>query len=359
MKRSMLRGFVWVAIMTAVAAGAGAEPVSHDIRPGYGVDEIRWLSDYHPALKGTRGDTPIYVMRGDEPGGSVLVLGGTHSNEIAGVMAAVLLVERGEARQGTAYVIPHANNSAARRNDRSPLPYEGTVWLDPYEADLFALPTSSGMTRWFHYGSRITQEEDQGVPDSEVYVHAQTGYELAGWEARNLNRAYPGLADGTLTQQIAYAITQLIKTEAVDVEIDLHEAPTQNRLANMLVCHPRALDIGLFTVMDLEMAGLTLKIEASSSEFRGLSHRELGDATDVYAFLIESPNPAMDYVTASAPRAVDPLENLGSRVWLDLVTIQGLLATYTMMGVPGAGIEIAYPFDLNELRGAELGPFLR
>ncbi len=92
-------------------------PASHDIRPGYGVTDLRWLSDYLPALAGTPGDSPIYVMEGKEEGGTLLLLGGTHPNEIAAAMAAILCVERGEVSQGRVFVIPHTNNSAARYND--------------------------------------------------------------------------------------------------------------------------------------------------------------------------------------------------------------------------------------------------
>ncbi|MFC2095641.1 succinylglutamate desuccinylase/aspartoacylase family protein [Candidatus Bipolaricaulota bacterium] len=364
--RNVLHYVAVIALAVIVSAvGATAfEPTSHDIRPGPGVHELRWLSDYHPSLKGTPGDTPVYVMQGEEPGGSFLMLGGTHSNEIAGVMAAVLLVERGRVAKGTVYVIPHANNSGTRMNDQSPLTItidgQTATYYDPYPLEYFEFTTPSGEARAFHYGTRTTQLEDQGIPDPEVYVHAQTGYELTGWESRNLNRAYPGVADGTLTQQIAYGITQLVITEDVNVVLDLHEAPQNYRIADMVICHPRALDIGLFAILDLEAAGLPLKIEQSSEGFRGLSHRELGDHTNAYAFLIESSNPAMNWILdPDANDYPDPLENMGSRVWLDLKALQGLLSTYAMFEPQEDWIELVYPFDLDDLEGAYLGDFLR
>jgi len=340
------------------------EPTSHDIRPGPGVRELRWLSDYHPSLKGTPGDTQIYVMQGEEPGGTFLLLGGTHCNEIAGMMSTILLVERGIVKRGTVYVIPHANNSGSRKNDQSPLTMtmngETVTWYDPYPLEYFEFVTSLGETRYFHYGTRTTQLEDQGVPDPEVYVHAQTGYELTGWESRNLNRAFPGVADGTLTQQIAYGITQIIRSEDVDVVLDYHEAPENYRIADMLICHPRALDIGLFAVLEIEAAGIPIKIEQSSEEFRGLSHRELGDHTDAYAFLIESSNPAMNWITEPGQAGYpDPTENMGGRVHFGLSTIQGVLATYSMFEPEEKRIEIEFPFDLADLKGAYLGDYLR
>ena len=53
------------------------------IIPGPGVTEVRMLSEYFPGLEGTAGDTEIYVMEGEEEGGSVLILGGTHANEMS------------------------------------------------------------------------------------------------------------------------------------------------------------------------------------------------------------------------------------------------------------------------------------
>src|SRR5512140_3061401 len=62
--------------------------------PGPGVTRVVPLSSYHAGLKGTPGETDVYVLEGAEPGGAVLVLGGTHGDEPAGYLAAVVLVER-------------------------------------------------------------------------------------------------------------------------------------------------------------------------------------------------------------------------------------------------------------------------
>ena len=50
------------------------------------------------------------------------------------------------------------------------------------------------------------------------------GQSLSGSENRNINRTYPGKADGTLTEMMSYGIVQLINTENIDVTVDLHEA---------------------------------------------------------------------------------------------------------------------------------------
>src|SRR5690606_29654251 len=42
------------------------------------VTEVRRLSDYFPALTGSPGDTDVFILEGDAPGATVLVLGGVH-----------------------------------------------------------------------------------------------------------------------------------------------------------------------------------------------------------------------------------------------------------------------------------------
>ena len=50
------------------------------------------LSDYFDGIKDSPADTDVYIQEGEEPGGTMLILGGTHANEPAGFIAAVLLV---------------------------------------------------------------------------------------------------------------------------------------------------------------------------------------------------------------------------------------------------------------------------
>ncbi len=95
-------------------------------------------------------------------------------------------------------MIPRTNNSAFTHND----PQEGSP-------QRFTISTPHG-ERWFRYGSRATNPIDQW-PDPDVYIHASSGQQLSGSETRNLNRGYPGRPDGTLTEQICYGITELIK----------------------------------------------------------------------------------------------------------------------------------------------------
>lgn len=339
---------VGIVLIMGVSVAFAVDQVSHDIRPGYGVTETRWLSDYLPALANTSGDTPIYVMQGDSEGGTLLLFGGTHANEIAGIMAATLLVERGEVSQGTVIVIPHANNSAAQSNDGTRHP--GTPqWIE--------LANSSGETRRFRYGSRLTAAEDQD-PDPEVFVHPLGG-EIAGSEARNLNRNHPGKADGTLTEQISYALFQLAAEEGVDVVVDMHESSVTSRLAHMLVCHQRAMEIGAMAILDLEFDGILLKQEVSQVAFRGLSHREFGDHTDALAFLIETPNPGQEDAIQHPDVVNDSEAPLSRRVHTHLRTVKAILDNHGLMVSPDGRIAFEFPFPIDSLKGIDLGDVLR
>jgi hypothetical protein len=247
------------------------------IRRGPGVARVVRLSDWFQGIRGTRGDTEVYVLDSGHPGGTALVLGGSHANEPAGSMAAILLVENALPAAGRIIVIPHANASAMS-------------YTDPMEAAprTFAIAGASG-PRTFRHGSRATSPADQW-PDPDIYVHASSGQKLSGAETRNLNRAYPGRPDGNFTEKVAYAITSLIRREAIDVTVDLHEAAPEYPVINAIVAHERAMPVASAAILNLEFDGITMGLEPSPARLRGLSHRELGDATPTLAFLMESPN---------------------------------------------------------------------
>jgi len=349
-RRTLLRASVCVLVaIVSVSFVMTSASTSHDIRPGAGVSEIRWLSDYLPDLTGTAGDTEVYVLRGEKPGGSFLLLGGTHANEIAGVMAATLFVERATVTQGTVYVIPHTNNSASSYN--SGIYNAGTP-------EWFELTNSSGEVRQFRYGDRRTNPGDQEA-DPDVFIHEQSGLEFDGAEARNLNRNYPGKADGTLTQQMCFALFELAKREGIDVLVDMHESSLTGRLADTLVSHPRAIDIAAFSILDLELEGLALKQEVSSEEFFGLSHKEFGDRTNVLPFLIESSNPGQEGSILNPDVVNDPRSPLSDRVYLQLRTILAILTNHALLEGALTAIAFEFPFELSELLGADLGAFLR
>jgi len=247
------------------------------IVPGPGVTEITKLSNYFDGLKESPGDTAVYIFEGEKPGGSILVMGGTHPTEPAGLMTAVLLIENVEVEVGRLIVIPHNNAS-------------GFTWTEPGlgHPDRFYIETEEG-ARWFRFGARGTNPIHQW-PDPEIYTHYPSGQSLAPDEVRNLNRCFPGRPDGLLTEKIGYGISELIRKENIDVVVDLHEAPPEKPLINAIVAHERAADLAVLTALNLEMRDIKLRLESSPVTLRGLSHRELGDHTDAMSTLLETPN---------------------------------------------------------------------
>lgn len=281
MKGNKITGIIMIFLSLVIAFIAGKEFLkTRELEPivkGDGVTSMQKLSDYLPTLKGTRGDSDIYILQGKESGGSVLILGGTHPNEPAAFLTTVLLVENLKVDKGTVYIIPRANGSAMSHND-------------PQEASpqRFRIKTPYG-ERWFRFGSRATNPLDQW-PDPDVYIHAASGQKLSGNETRNLNRAYPGRADGTYTEKVAYAITELIKKNDINMEIDLHEASPEYPVINAIVAHERAMPISSQVVMNMEFEDIQIGLEPSPPSLHGLSHRELGDYTNTYAVLMETAN---------------------------------------------------------------------
>lgn len=253
----------------------------HDPEPLYpaeGMTGQKMLSDYFPALRGTNGDTEVYFFDSGIPGGTVLLGGGTHPNEPAGYLAAVVVLENIIPEQGRVIIIPRLNNSAF-------------TCTDPMEAfpQFFHIETAGGL-RTFRFGSRLTNPLDQW-PDPLVYVHKPSGQQYSGVESRNLNRAFPGRPEGSMTEKVAHAIVKLIEEEKVDLAFDLHEAAPEIPIINAIVYHEHAEDIAMFAILELEMQGLHYAPELSPKNFHGLSHREWGDYTDVYAILMETSSP--------------------------------------------------------------------
>jgi len=273
-----------VLLLCAVTVALVAAPAFTRMRrpdlivPGPGVSRVTALSAYLPALTGTPGDTAVYVLEGRRPGGAVLVLGGTHGDEPAGYIAAVVLVERARVERGRLIVVPRANESGFTHN----VPQEG-------HPQQFTVDTPGGPRR-FTFGARATNPVHQW-PDPQIYTLA-SGQSLSGSETRNLNRAYPGRADGTLTERVAFAITTLIRTERVDLALDLHEASPEYPVVNTIVAHQRATDLAALATLGMQSAGVDIGLEASPETLRGLSHREWGDMTPALAVLMETTNPA-------------------------------------------------------------------
>jgi predicted deacylase len=338
------------------------------IRKGPGVTEVRKLSDFFDGIAATTGDTEVYVLDSGKPGASALILGGTHPNEPSGYLTAVLFIENAVPTTGKLYVIPTANASAMTHTDYM----EGT----PRK---FSIDTPSG-PRSFRYGSRATSPADQW-PDPDIYVHASSGQRLSGSETRNLNRAYPGRADGTFTEKVAFAITSLVRKEKIDITIDLHEASPEYPVVNAIVAHNRAMKIASIALMNLEMDDIAIGVEPSPANLHGLSHRELGDATDTLALLFESTNPAQGRLRGVTNEALivqgkDEMylaahklgrlfvpfgpegEPLNKRVARHVSTTQAVLEAYASE-MPQRQVIVGSMPTYKDLLGKGIGPYLR
>lgn len=308
-----------------------------DVRPGYGVTRTGWLSDYHAPLKGTHLDTPVFHVEGAKPGATMLILGGAHPRELAGHVAALVAVENARAAEGRLVVIPALNASGYGIRD-----------LATNIPRFHKVGCRSGF-RYLPFGDRRVDAADQ-EPDPVQYKH-QSGATIPGSdgkdgnEARNVNRNYPGLPDGTPTQQAAYAVMELIRTESVDLAVDMHEADTPSwylsrktgevsrggRLAYMLVCNPReeAMELGAEAVVNVgARLDIELKMEPSNRQFRGLSHLEIGDATPCLSFLFETPTPALDAWRENPDVLADVAYPIEHRVGLHLEVFQELVRLY-------------------------------
>lgn len=251
---------------------------------GPGVTGVLKLSDYFEGIKGTPGDTEVFIMEGEKEGGTALLLSGVHPGEISGVLTNVVFLENAVIEKGRVILIPFANNSAFTT---SPL---GEAYPMSYN-----IKTEWG-NRWFRFGDRYSNPLHQW-PDPEVYTHYPSGQEISSADIRNLNRTFPGNPKGSFTEKVSFAITQLVKKEKVDITIDMHEAEPMYPVINTIVAHPRAMDIAVLAAMELSaFEGIAIGTEISPENLRGLSHRELGDHTETLSLILETCNPMMDPV---------------------------------------------------------------
>ena len=231
-------------------------------------------------IAGGPGDAPVFVLEGQEPGGTLALLGGTHPQEVAGHVAAILVIENVRVKKGRVIVVPQANRS-------------GFTYTDPLEGfpHRFEIDTPHG-ARWFRFGMRLTNPVHQW-PDPDVQVHSPSGEYMVGWEARNLNRNYPGRPNGRFTERVGHAVTQLIEKEKAGLVLDMHEAYPEYPIINMIVAHQRAFEIGTIAALMLQSRGIPMDIMASPENLHGLSHREFGDHTSAFALLSETASAAM------------------------------------------------------------------
>ena len=224
---------------------------------GDSVVDVFKLSKYFEPLEGTVQDTNVYELKGEEPGGKVLIIAGTHENEPSAMTFAFLFVENLKVDKGTVYIIPHFNRSGSLGTQAGggfPLYYDiDTAWGE----------------KVFRFGDRGLQPLDQW-PDPDVYVHYPEGQLLSYIDSRNTNRTWPGKANGTLAEQTTYAAMQMIEDEDIDIVIDLHEAETMYPVTNCIVVPEKSKSYAIGTALFVKgREGFENHVETISNRLQG------------------------------------------------------------------------------------------
>ena len=246
-----------------------------------GVTEVKKLSDYWDGIRGSINDCNVYILEGEEPGATMFVMGGAHPEEPAARLAAWIMAENAVMEAGRLIVVLSANRSATTV----------TRVGGAYPPD-YTIETDWG-ERTFRMGDRWANPLDQ-YPDPEVYIHYPSGQYLAYVDIRNLNRVWPGRANGSLTERTTYAFMELIRQEDVDIFIDLHEAELQYPVISTIVAHESGEELATFVSMMLSDMEFNMGMEYSPVNLHGLSHREVGDHSDAISLLFEAPEPFLD-----------------------------------------------------------------
>ncbi len=239
------------------------------------------LSTYFDGIRGTMMDVPVFLFDSGKPGGSALILAGTHPYEPASPVMAYVVMENIAVTQGRVFVIPRANESASRQG-----------MLGNAYPPFFHVKTPWGEKR-YRIGDRETSPLEQW-PDPFTFVHYPSTQNLAYQDSRNINRTFPGRPDGNLTERASYAISELIRREKIDMTIDVHEASMGYPVVSTYVCHQRAEEMCMMAAMTLSAEQFPMKTETSPTSLRGLTHREVGDFTESFAVLMETPEPFID-----------------------------------------------------------------
>lgn len=280
MKSHHITGFLWIIMVAAICFVTARSFLSmhqtEALHPSHFLTIQNALSAYFSGLKDSPGDTDVFIFESQNAGGTLLILGGTHPNEPAGYITAILLVENLRVKRGKVIIIPRSNNSGFTHSD----PQEGNP-------QRFSIEIPGGK-RGFRYGSRLTNPIHQW-PDPVLYVNP-AGQRLSGTESRNLNRCYPGRKRGFLTEKIAYGIMALIRKEKVDLAVDLHEAAPEYPVINAIVFHENSAELAALASMKLQTEDIEIRLETSPPNLRGLSHREWGDSAQIKAILLETAN---------------------------------------------------------------------
>jgi predicted deacylase len=281
-QKIVIIGLGLVLLATSGASFYHSRRLKEPVVLGPGVTAVKQLADYFEPLRGTANNCNVYFLEGRERGATMLVLGGSHPEEPAGRLVAWILAENAVVQKGRLIVILSANRSASTV----------TRLGGAYPPD-FSIVTPWG-SQTFRMGDRWTNPLDQW-PDPEVYFHYPSRQQLAFVDIRNVNRAWPGRPNGTLTEQTAHGFMELIKREQVDIAIDLHEAELQYPVISTIVTHQRGQDLATIVSMTLtDREGFKIGTEFSPRTLHGLSHREIGDHSPALSLLFEAPEPFLD-----------------------------------------------------------------
>jgi len=290
----MLRKLIFVAagLLLLVTSGTSfykSRRLEETVVLSSGVTQVKTLGDYFEGISGTVNDCNVYILEGENPGGTIFVMGGTHPEEPASRLAAWILAENAVMESGRMIVVLSSNRSASTV----------TRVGGAYPPD-FSIATDWG-ERTFRLGDRWANPLDQW-PDPEVYIHYPSGQYLAYVDIRNLNRAWPGRPDGSLTERTTHAFMELIRQEGVDLFIDLHEAELQYPVISTIVAHDKGEDVAAFTSMMLSDMEFNMGMEYSPPSLHGLSHREVGDHSEAVSLLFEAPEPFLDATRGKTTR---------------------------------------------------------
>lgn len=288
--RNNLIKIVAVVIAGLCAFVAGREFVEHRnfkeaVVAGSGVTAVKPLSSYSPVVKDSVNDCNVYVLDSGKPGATVMVIGGTHPEEPAGVLASALLVENAKPEQGKLVVVIRANRSAS-------------TCTRPGEAypTYFNVKTPWGNAK-YRMGDRCSNALDSW-PDPEVYLHYPSLQMLAYMDIRNLNRTWPGRPEGLMTERTTYALMEVIRQEKVDVFIDYHEAELEYPVENTIVTHEKGQAVAAMASMILtaQEFPVPMGMEFSPKALHGLSHREVGDHSEAMSMIFEVAEPMLDRI---------------------------------------------------------------
>ena len=313
--------------------------------------DVKWFSDYVPSLEGTWLDTPVFFFDSGVEGGTVFICGGPHPYEPASTVAAYLMMENIEVTKGRVIIVPRANYSGST---------EGMLG-DAYP--MFFDVESEWGTSTFRIGDRYTNPLDQW-PDPFIFFQYPSGQGLSYEESRNINRAFPGKEDGSLTQRAALAIMKLLEDEGVDYAFDLHEASVTYPVNQTIVTSDGHYDVAYLASLLLQEAGHDMRAEVSAAGNEGYTHRAWNGIEGLSAFLIEVPTPFIDRIpgaiTASlvtsgqddflhrlAERGLTTIDYpqegiaLSRRVAMHLDTMSTILSVAQAFGGPSA--ELSWP----------------